>query len=162
MKYSVDISNFLEEISSLSHSIVSLYFFALLTEEGFLFSPCIWNSAFKWLYLSFSPLPFSSFLSYLNILLKALCSYMKLAYSSCWTLSLFDFHFRLGSTPSSLLWFRRGIQEGNNCLVVAGRLVRQSLLARTLLRKGRSWIIISTLPPALVYIGFQLCEQIFG
>ena len=31
---------FLEEISSLSHSIVFLYFFALLTEEGFLISPC--------------------------------------------------------------------------------------------------------------------------
>ena len=34
------ISNFLEEISSLSHSIVFLYFFALSTEEGFLISPC--------------------------------------------------------------------------------------------------------------------------
>ena len=30
----------LEEISSLSHSIVFLYFFALITEEGFLISPC--------------------------------------------------------------------------------------------------------------------------
>ena len=34
------VSNFLEEISSLSHSIVFLYFFALITEEGFLISPC--------------------------------------------------------------------------------------------------------------------------
>ena len=34
------ISNFLEEISSLSHSIVFLYFFALITEEGFLIYPC--------------------------------------------------------------------------------------------------------------------------
>ena len=34
------ISNFLEEISSLSHSIVFLYFFALISEEGFLISPC--------------------------------------------------------------------------------------------------------------------------
>ena len=32
--------NFLEEISSLSLSIVCLYFFALITEEGFLISPC--------------------------------------------------------------------------------------------------------------------------
>ena len=31
---------FFEEISSLSHSIVFLYFFALVTEEGFLISPC--------------------------------------------------------------------------------------------------------------------------
>ena len=34
------VSNFLEEISSLSHSIVFLYVFALITEEGFLISPC--------------------------------------------------------------------------------------------------------------------------
>ena len=40
MKYSLGISNFLEEISSLSHSIVFLYFFALITEEGFCISPC--------------------------------------------------------------------------------------------------------------------------
>ena len=40
MKYSLGISNFLEEIPSLSHSIFFLYFFALITEEGFLISPC--------------------------------------------------------------------------------------------------------------------------
>ena len=40
MKCSLGISNFLEEISSLSHSVVVLYFFALITEEGFLISPC--------------------------------------------------------------------------------------------------------------------------
>ena len=39
MKCSLGISNFLEEISSLSHSIIFLYFFALITEEGFLISP---------------------------------------------------------------------------------------------------------------------------
>ena len=36
-KSSLSISNFLEEISSLSHSIVFLYFFALITEEGFFY-----------------------------------------------------------------------------------------------------------------------------
>ena len=40
MKCSFGISNSLEEISSLSHFIVFLYFFALLSEEGFLISPC--------------------------------------------------------------------------------------------------------------------------
>ena len=40
MKYSFGISNLLEEISSLSHSVVFLYFFALIIEEGFLISPC--------------------------------------------------------------------------------------------------------------------------
>ena len=39
MKCSLGISNFLEEISSLFHSIVLLYFFACITEEGFLISP---------------------------------------------------------------------------------------------------------------------------
>ena len=38
MKCSLGISNFLGEISSLSHSFVSLYFFALIVEEGFLIS----------------------------------------------------------------------------------------------------------------------------
>ena len=33
MKWSLGISNFLEEISSLSHSIVFLYFFALIAEQ---------------------------------------------------------------------------------------------------------------------------------
>ena len=40
MKCSLSISNFLEEISCLSHSIVFLYLFALISEEGFLISPC--------------------------------------------------------------------------------------------------------------------------
>ena len=40
MKYSLGISNFLEEISSLSHSVVFFYFFALIVEEGFLISSC--------------------------------------------------------------------------------------------------------------------------
>ena len=39
MKCSRGISHFLEEISSLSHFIVFLYFIALITEEGFLISP---------------------------------------------------------------------------------------------------------------------------
>ena len=40
MKCSLGISNFLEAISSLSHSIVFLYFFALISEESFLISSC--------------------------------------------------------------------------------------------------------------------------
>ena len=53
MKYSLGISNFVEEVSSLFHFTVFLHFFALITEEGFLISPDIlWNSAFKWAYLT--------------------------------------------------------------------------------------------------------------
>ena len=40
MNCSLGISDFLEEISSLSHSVVFLYFFALISEEAFLISPC--------------------------------------------------------------------------------------------------------------------------
>ena len=70
MKCSLGVSNFLEEISSLSHSIVLLYFFALIAKEGFLISPCCSrNSAFKWVYLSFSPLCLASLL--FSAILKA-------------------------------------------------------------------------------------------
>ena len=48
-------------ISSLSHSTLFLYFFSLIYEEAF-FSllALLWNSAFRWLHLSFSPLSFIS------------------------------------------------------------------------------------------------------
>ena len=63
MKCSLGISNFLEEISALSHSIVFIYFFALVTYEGFLsLLATLWNSVFKWIYLSFSPLLLASLL----------------------------------------------------------------------------------------------------
>ena len=52
MKCSLGISNFLEEISSLSHSVVFLYFFALITEEGFLLSPCY--SLEHWIHMGMS------------------------------------------------------------------------------------------------------------
>ena len=60
-KYSLGICNFLEEISSLSHSVVFLYFFALIAEEAFLsLLAILWNSAFRCLYISISPLLFTS------------------------------------------------------------------------------------------------------
>ena len=40
MECSLGISNFLEEISTLFHPVVFLYFFALIAEKGFLISPC--------------------------------------------------------------------------------------------------------------------------
>ena len=47
MKCSLGISNFLEEISSLSHSVVFLYFFALIAEEGFLISAWLSGEALQ-------------------------------------------------------------------------------------------------------------------
>ena len=65
MKSSLGISNFLEEISSISHSIVSLYFFALITEEGFLISPCysLELCIQMGICISFSPFSFTKLLN---------------------------------------------------------------------------------------------------
>ncbi|CAN0453008.1 unnamed protein product [Rangifer tarandus platyrhynchus] len=64
MKCSLGISNFLEEISSLSHSIVFLCFFALITEEGFLISSCSSLELCIQMGISFLfPLPLASLLS---------------------------------------------------------------------------------------------------
>ena len=63
MKCSLGVSNFLEESPNLSHSVVFLYFFALITEESFLISPCYsLELCIQWIYLSFSPLLFTSLL----------------------------------------------------------------------------------------------------
>ena len=42
-----------------SHSTVFLYFFSLIM-EGLSLLAVLWNSAFTWVYISFSPLPLSS------------------------------------------------------------------------------------------------------
>ena len=61
MKCPLGISNFLEEISSLFHSIALLYFFSLITKEGFLIlSLLFFGHLFKCSYVSFSPLSFTS------------------------------------------------------------------------------------------------------
>ena len=60
---SLGISNFLEEISSVSHSIVFFYFLHWLLRKSFLsLLAILWNSAFRCLYLPFSPLLFTSLL----------------------------------------------------------------------------------------------------
>ena len=68
MKCSFGISNFLEEISSLSHSIVSSLSLHWSLEKLFKsLLAILWNSEFKWVYPSFSPLPLAS------ILFSAIC-----------------------------------------------------------------------------------------
>ena len=63
MECSLGISSFLEEISSLSHSIVSLCFFALFTLKGFLMPPrSSLEHRIQW-HLSLSSLPFASLIS---------------------------------------------------------------------------------------------------
>ena len=65
MKSSIGVSNFLVEISRLSHSIVFLCFFALITEEDIFFiSPrCSLELCIQIGICSFSPLPLAFFLS---------------------------------------------------------------------------------------------------
>ena len=46
----------LEEISSLSHSVVFLYFFALITEEGFVISSCYSLNSMNNLAILFLPI----------------------------------------------------------------------------------------------------------
>ena len=133
MKCSLGISNFLEEISSLSHSVVFLYFFARITEEGFLSLLAIpWNSAFRWVYISFSPLPFAS------LLFSAICK----AFSDSCFATLHSFSFSSTSLlllthlpPSSCMC----TQSCNpmNCSL-PGASVHGSLQARVL-----EWIAIS-------------------
>ena len=68
MKCFCGISNFIEEISNLSYSIIFLYFFALITEEGFLISPCYSLELFIQIGISFLfsfAFHFSSFHRYL-------------------------------------------------------------------------------------------------
>ena len=60
MKCSFNISNFLEEISSLSHFSIFLYFLALFTYVGFLFSSCCsLQLCIQLVYLSHSSLIFA-------------------------------------------------------------------------------------------------------
>ena len=78
MKCSLGISNFLEEILSLSHSVVFLYFFALIT-EGFLISPwyslklCIQMGISFLFTLAFASLLFTAFSSFQFSSVAQLC-----------------------------------------------------------------------------------------
>ena len=65
MKYSLGISNFIEVFPILLFSAISLHW--LLRKAFLSLLVILWNSAFKWVYLSFSPLP----LAYL--LFSAIC-----------------------------------------------------------------------------------------
>ena len=62
------ISNFLEAISSLSHSIIFFYCFALITKEGFLMSSCYFlELCIQMGIFSISPLPLVLFFSQLFV-----------------------------------------------------------------------------------------------
>ena len=123
MKCSLGISDFLEEIANLSHSIIFLYFFALITEEGFLISPCYSLELCIQMGISFiSPLSFASLL-FLAICKASLNNHFAFCISSSWgwfchhllysvmNLCLQCFRHSIRSNPLnllSLLYNRRG------------------------------------------------------
>ena len=75
MKFCLDISNFLKEIFSLSHCIFPSISFHCSFKAFLFILARLWNSALRWVYPSFSPLPFtfSSFLSYLTVWITTNC-----------------------------------------------------------------------------------------
>ena len=91
MKHSLDISSFLEEIPSLSHSIVFLYFLSLFIQES-LISPCYsLKLCIQLDYLSLSTLPFTSLLSLAIIKLSQITtspSCISFSLGWFWSLSL--------------------------------------------------------------------------
>ena len=99
MKCSLGISNFLEEISSLSHSVVFLYFFELIAEEGFLISPC-YSLLFSPFLLCFSLLFFSQLFVRLTAILLFCISF---SWGWSWSLSPAQCHEPL-SIVRQALW----------------------------------------------------------
>ena len=85
MKCLFAISNFLEEISSLSHSIAFLYFLALFIKEGFLISPCYSLELCIRLGLFF---PFSLFFFLLFFLQVSVKPPQTITFPSCISFSL--------------------------------------------------------------------------
>ena len=100
MKCSLDTFNFLEEISSLSHSLFSSVSSHYSFKKVFLsLLAILLNSVFSSVYLSLSPLPFtflfSSFLSLLqNLLRQPLCllTFLWDSFGHCHLYNVMDLH----------------------------------------------------------------------
>ena len=96
MKCSLCISNFLEEISSLSHSIVSSNSLHWSLRKAFLsLLDIVWSSAFTWVYLSFSPLP-------LAFLFSSICN--ASSDNHCALLHFFFLEMVLITASCTMLW----------------------------------------------------------
>ena len=95
MKCSLGISNFLEEISNLSHSIVFLYYFAFITEEAFLISPCYSSELCIQMGISF-------LCSFASLLFIAIC---KASSDNCFAfLHFFFLGMVLITAPCTVSW----------------------------------------------------------
>ena len=109
--WNVPLPNFLEEIFSISHSVVSLYFFALITEEGFLISP--------YLFLEFSDAYIFPFLlCFFTFLLFT--AIFKASSDSHFAFFLFFFFLGMVLIPVSCTVLRTSIHSSSgtlSCLV---------------------------------------------
>ena len=117
MKCFLGVSNFLEAISSVSQSVLFLYFFPLIADDSFLISPCyFWNSAFRCLYLSFSPLLLASLL-FTAICKASLDSHLAFCISFpwewSWSLSPVQCH-----EPPSIVHFPNSLLFITRCVTI--------------------------------------------
>ena len=98
--------------SRLSHSVVFLYFFALSLRKAFLsLLAVLWNSVFRWLYLSFSPLPFTS------LLCTAICK----ASPDSYFVFLYFFSMGMVLIPVSCTMSRTSFHSSSGTLSVRSR-----------------------------------------
>ena len=132
MKRSLGICNFLEEISSLSHSIVPSISLQWSLRKAFLsLLPILWNSAFKWKYLSFSLFHFS-FHSFARPPQTAILLFCIFSWGWSWSLSPVQCH-----EPHSV--------------------VHQALLS--IRSRPLNLFLISTVPPSCLKLLSQLAHQ---
>ena len=106
MKCSLVILNFLEEISSLPlllNSSISLHW--SLRKAFLSLLPILWNSAFKWVYLSSSSLPLAS-LFFSDICKASSDNSFAWRQEEKWTTEdeMFGWHHRLNGQSLSKLW----------------------------------------------------------
>ena len=135
MKCSLGISNFLQEISSLSHSIVFLYFFALIIEEALLSSPCC--SLELCIQIGISFLSLSLFTS---LLFTAIC---KASSDSHFTFLHF-FFFGMVLTPVSCTMSRTSIHSSSSTLSIRSsplNLFLTSLYNHKEFDLGHTWMV---------------------
>ena len=103
MKCSLGICNFLEEISNISYSIVFLYFFGLITKEGFLISLC--SSLELCIQMGISLIFSFAFHFFPQLFVRPWFFSGLLTYPS-WLLALGNWPFSIigSQVPSSLAW----------------------------------------------------------
>ena len=113
MKCSLGGSSFLEEISSLSYSIFSISLHCLLRKAFLSLLAIFWNSAFRWVYLSLSPLPSTS------VLFSAICK----AFSDKHFTVLHFFYLGMVLVTTSCIVLQTSIHSSSGTLSIRSNLL---------------------------------------